>query len=59
MLANGATATCTITNDDQPAKLIVRKIVINDNGGTKTAADFSFTVNGGNATPSRPTARTT
>ncbi len=51
VLANGAAATCTITNDDQPAKLIVRKIVINDNGGTKTAADFSFTVNGGNPTP--------
>ena len=50
VLANGAAATCTITNDDQPAKLIVRKIVINDNGGTKTAADFSFTVNGGSAT---------
>ena len=49
-LANGATATCTITNNDQPAKLIVKKIVINDNGGTKTAADFSFEVNGGSAT---------
>ena len=53
VLANGAAATCTITNDDQPAKLIVRKIVINDNGGTKTAADFSFTVNGGNRDPVR------
>ena len=50
-LANGATATCTITNDDQPAKLIVKKIVINDNGGTKTAADFTLAVNADSATP--------
>ena len=50
-IANGATATCTITNNDQPAKLIVKKIVINDNGGTDDRADFSFKVNGGNATP--------
>ena len=49
-IANGGTATCTITNNDQPAKLIVKKIVINDNGGTKIAADFSFQVNGGSAT---------
>ena len=52
-LANGETKTCTITNNDQPAKLIVKKIVINDNGGTKTAADFSFKVNGGTATAVR------
>ena len=50
-IANGATATCTITNNDQPAKLIVKKIVINDNGGTAIASDFSFKVNGGNAVP--------
>ena len=48
-IANGETTTCTITNNDQPAKLIVKKIVINDNGGTKTAADFSFKLNGGSA----------
>jgi uncharacterized repeat protein (TIGR01451 family) len=45
-LANGGTATCTITNDDQPATLIVKKVVVNDDGGTKTAGDFSFSVNG-------------
>ena len=50
-IALGETKTCTVTNDDQPAKLIVKKIVVNDNGGTKTAADFSFKVNGGTATP--------
>ena len=37
-IANGETKTCTITNDDKPATLIVIKHVINDNGGTKTAA---------------------
>ena len=46
-VANGGTATCTITNDDRPGTLIVRKVVVNDEGGDKTAVDFSFTVNGG------------
>jgi hypothetical protein len=45
-IANGETKTCTITNDDQPTHLIVIKHVINDNGGTSTAADFSLTING-------------
>lgn len=44
------TVTCTITNNDNPGKLIVKKVVINDNGGTKQAKDFSFTVNGGKVT---------
>jgi len=48
-IANGQTKTCTVTNDDQPGTLIVKKIVINDNGGTKIATDFSFKVNGGTA----------
>ena len=34
----GGTYTCTITNDDQAATLTVIKHVINDNGGTATAA---------------------
>ena len=42
-------ATCTITNNDQPATLIVKKVVVNDNGGTKQAQNFSFQVNGGSA----------
>ena len=50
VIANGGSATCTITNNDQAATLIVKKVVINDNGGTTTAADFSFQVNGGTAT---------
>ena len=49
-VANGATQTCTITNDDQPGTLIVKKVVINDNGGTKVATDFAFKVDGGSAT---------
>ncbi|MBI5951934.1 MAG: VWA domain-containing protein [Chloroflexi bacterium] len=47
----GGTATCTITNDDQPGTLIVEKEVINDNGGTLGAEAFSFSVNGGDLTP--------
>ncbi|HXF97673.1 MAG TPA: hypothetical protein VNJ46_03555 [Gaiellaceae bacterium] len=45
----GDEITCRITNDDQPARLIVRKVVVNDNGGAKQAQDFSFQVNGGSA----------
>ncbi|NPV55371.1 MAG: sortase, partial [Anaerolineae bacterium] len=43
----GGSATCTITNDDQAATLIVKKVVVNDSGGVLGAADFSFSVNGG------------
>ncbi|HLM84153.1 MAG TPA: hypothetical protein VK254_03015, partial [Candidatus Bathyarchaeia archaeon] len=46
-LAPGDNATCTITNDDQPGTLIVKKVVVNNNGGTKQAQDFSFSVDGG------------
>ncbi|GIU95305.1 MAG: hypothetical protein KatS3mg012_1762 [Gaiellaceae bacterium] len=49
VIPNGGSATCTITNDDRPATLIVKKVVVNDNGGTKVASDFSFQVNGGAA----------
>jgi SdrD B-like domain/Prealbumin-like fold domain len=47
-LAYGDNKTCSITNDDKPATLIVKKIVINDNGGTADAEDFLFSVNAGN-----------
>ena len=50
-LATGDNATCTITNDDQAPTLIVIKHVINDNGGTKTAADFPITVSGNSPNP--------
>jgi len=45
-VALGETKTCTITNDDQAAHLIVIKEVVNDNGGTKVAGDFSGTISG-------------
>ena len=39
-------ATCTITNNDIAPKLHLRKVVVNDNGGTKTATDFTLTADG-------------
>jgi len=50
-LNEGQEITCTITNDDIQPKLHVIKHVINDNGGTKNAADFSITVTGSNPSP--------
>jgi len=50
-IALGETKTCTITNDDQPATLKVIKHVINDNGGTKTASNFTMSVTGGSPSP--------
>ncbi len=43
---NGGSATCTITNDDQPGTLIVVKEI---EGGSRSCDDFSFAVNGGTA----------
>ncbi len=45
-LAAGDNKTCTITNNDNAPALHLRKVVVNDNGGTKTAADFTLTANG-------------
>jgi hypothetical protein len=45
-LTAGQEATCTITNNDIPPKLHLRKIVTNDNGGTATVANFTLTANG-------------
>lgn len=45
----GQTITCTITNDDQPATLIVNKVLIKDNGGSEVVQNFSYTVNAGAA----------
>ena len=47
VLANGAEQTCTITNTAKAGTLIVKKVVVNGNGGTKKATDFSFKVNDG------------
>src|SRR2546422_11272513 len=49
VIANGGTATCTITNNDDAPKLHLHKLVVNNNGGTKTAADFTLKANGGGA----------
>ena len=45
-IANGQTKTCTITNDDQPAHLIVIKHVVNVNSGKAKASQFSMKING-------------
>ncbi len=46
-LAPGATATCTITNDDRPVTLTLIKHVVNDSSsGSATAASFTLTVTG-------------
>ena len=47
----GVQKTCTITNDDISAKLIVIKHVVNDEAGTKTAADFTMSVTGSSPSP--------
>jgi hypothetical protein len=50
VLTYGQSKTCTVTNVDLPGHLIIRKLVVNANGGTMRATDFSFNVNGGAAT---------
>ena len=46
LIVTGGSKTCTITNNDKPATLVVKKVVVNDNGGSKGAADFAFDVSG-------------
>ena len=50
-LAAGENVTCTIENSDIAPQLIVKKHVINDNGGSKLADDFTMTVAGGHISP--------
>ena len=45
-VVSGVNVSCSITNTAQPATLVVKKAVTNDNGATKLAAAFSFTVSG-------------
>ena len=45
-IADGASKTCTITNNDQAADLIIVKQVINDNGGTASAGSFGGNITG-------------
>jgi|GEM_PF-641991 len=46
VLGNGQAATCSITNNDQPATLTLTKTVNNTHGGTKTVSDFPLTATG-------------
>lgn len=45
-VALGQTKTCTITNNDIAPKLHLRKVVVNNNGGTATVANFTLTADG-------------
>lgn len=45
-ISAGETKTCTVTNDDQAARLIVIKHVVNDNGGTLNAGNFTMHISG-------------
>jgi hypothetical protein len=45
-IALGETKTCTVTNNDKGASLIIIKNVVNDNGGSKSAGDFGGTISG-------------
>ncbi|WP_394537472.1 hypothetical protein PRJ39_14980 [Lysobacter enzymogenes] len=45
-LANGATTSCTITNNDRPTVLSLLKTVVNDNGGTRVAANWTLRATG-------------
>ncbi|WP_262848630.1 VWA domain-containing protein [Mumia quercus] len=45
-VANGADVTCTITNDDEPARLTLEKVVFNENGGTAVIGDWTLTATG-------------
>lgn len=53
VLGAGETVTCTYTNTytNPTGTLKVKKLVINDNGGTSTPSDFSFQVGTGTITP--------
>jgi hypothetical protein len=50
VLGNGESVTCTITNNDDPAKLTVVKRVVNDNGGTAGASAFGIQAAGNSVT---------
>ena len=54
-LALGESATCTIVNDDIAASLTLVKQVVNDNGGTAAATDWTLTAAGPTAGVTGPT----
>lgn len=47
----GEDVSCVITANDEPARLVVIKQVINDDGGTAAASDFTMYVGGNNPSP--------
>ena len=51
-IAAGETRSCTVTFDDLPAWLTVIVEVVNDDGGTAVASDWTIAVTGTDATPS-------
>ncbi len=58
-VATSSSATCTITNDDNPAEvgsLTVVKVITNDDGGVATVGNFSLFVGGTGVTSSTTTA---
>lgn len=46
VIALGETKTCTVTNDDKPARLRIVKQVTNNNGGTLLPSDFALFIDG-------------
>lgn len=46
-LQSGDKVVCTFTNTRNTGTLIVKKVVVNDNGGNLEAKDFSFKIDGG------------
>ena len=50
LLYPGEDVTCTLTNDDIAPVLQLRKVVVNDNGGTAVAADFALAAIGAKTT---------
>jgi hypothetical protein len=56
-LTVGDSAVCTVNNDDIPPQLHLRKVVVNDNGGTATVANFVLTGNGTGANDISGTSR--
>ena len=46
VLDNADSVTCTLSNDDRPAKLTLLEHVVNDNGGTAHPIDWTLTATG-------------
>lgn len=49
LLSLASHSSCILTNTAIQPRLIVKKVVINDDGGTKSAGDFTMTVSGNSA----------